>query len=184
MVHSPFLKFEERRQARNEERMRLSKRLGEIVREAEEDAVALKVLREMYPDGYPSEPTPVDAAVELRGVSATGEARPVMALGASVIAIKQEPPIRVKDMILNILRDAAPTGLNAGQIKGKAMLRYKAQINSNTLTVSLCRYAKDGIVRSEGRTWFYIRPNGAVAPNGGGVGKQLSLVVSSQEERA
>jgi hypothetical protein len=184
MVHNPFQKFEERRRARDEERMKLSKRMGEIVREAEEDAVALKVLHQMYPDGYPSEAVgTANAGVEVKGVSATGEARSV-ALSASVVAIKQEPPMLVKDMILNILRDAAPTGLNAAQIRGKAALRYKAQINPNTLTVSLCRFAKDGKVRSEGRTWFYIRANGVAAINGAGVGKQLSLVENPREERA
>jgi len=67
---------------------------------------------------------------------------------------------KVKDVILAVLKEARG-GLTAKQIRGKAFLKFNAELNPNTLTVTLIRMKVDKIVRIEGRQWFYIHPNQA-----------------------
>jgi hypothetical protein len=151
-MENPFALFEERRRARDEERAALNKRLVSLNVEGERDAIAVQQLRVLYPNGWPAEaeadrrePPPADAL----------EPAPSPPPSSVVQMQARGSEMTVKDMALTILRDAGPNGLTASQIKGKAMLRYKKQINSNTLTVSLVRLKPK--VRCEGRVWFYVR---------------------------
>lgn len=145
-MENPFSRFEARRIARDAERMRLHKRIVELNAEGEKDAVAVEQLKQIYPDGFPSaSDSPVPDAVE---------APPTPPPTAAEMQ-KMASDMTVKDMALLILREAHPNGLTASQIKGKAFLKFRKHINSNTLTVSLVRLKPK--VKCEGRTWFYVR---------------------------
>lgn len=146
-MENPFTRFEERRRNREAKRLELNKQLAELNAEGEKDAIAVAQLRLVYPDGFPDSglPAPPDAVED---------APPPPATAAQLQQRGGE--LTVKDMALAVLTDAWPSGLTASQIKGKAFLRYKKQINSNTLTVSLVRLKPE--VRCEGRIWFYERP--------------------------
>src|SRR4051812_33817603 len=103
-----FARFDERRLRRESERAALNKRLGELSREAEEDAIALRVLKSMYPDGIQraGETAPVPARIK----ADTPAAGSPDGAGAGM---------RRKDMILTVVRDAYPSGMTAAQIKAK-----------------------------------------------------------------
>lgn len=159
-------KFERRKQARAEERLRLSKRLAELNAEAERDDITVANLKVIFskevlaaageiiakelapPDAIEPGPSPPPTARDLRRPDKAG-------------------PYLVKDMVLAVIREAYPNGLTAKQIRGKAYLRFRQNINPNTLTVSLGRYSKgpEPRARCEGRTWYYIpaKPNGGIA---------------------
>ncbi len=135
MIEDPFTRFEYRRRQRELERIQLTKRIAELNAEGERDAIAVAQLRAIYPNGFPAsdeqavEIGPVPDAIEPPPLPPSTAAEMQAAIGA----------FSVKEMALNILREAAPTGLSATQIKGKAFLRYRKHINPNTLTVSLVR---------------------------------------------
>ncbi len=150
--------LEERRRRRDAERMRLQKRIAELSREGEDDAIAARV----YQDAMTSQTA---TAVAIASDPATPKPDAVEASPYKVVMMPRasvEAP-KVKDMILAVLRDAYPNGLTAANIKGKVYLRFKEQINSNTTTVTLGRFSKDGIVKNDSRVWFYVPA--APAPN-------------------
>jgi len=149
-------KFDERKQRRERERFALNKRLVELNAEAERDEVTVNnliaICSEHHKDYVPNLTIP--DAVEPAPPPPTAAAVQMASNG-----------MRVKDMVLAVVRDAYPQGLTAKQIKGKAFLRYKHDINPNTLTVTLVRYSKgnEARVRCDGRTWYYVpqKANGA-----------------------
>jgi hypothetical protein len=140
--------LEARRLKREAERLSLQRRLAELVIEGEQDAVALKVLRQL-------DPQPI-----ANGASNEAPDR-LHATGITTPPGTAASDIPFKTMILSVLQAAYPNGLTAAQIKAKAVLKYKREINSNTLTVTLVRASKDkddqkAVVRCEGRTWYSI----------------------------
>jgi hypothetical protein len=140
----PFDRLEARRMDRDRERMDLHKRIAQLNTEAEKDSIALQVLKEMYPDGW--------KAAQERSPKPDGALPSPIAKAATML---------FKDVILAILRDAAPGGLTANQIKAKAMLKYKVEINPNTLTVTLGRFSRppDGSApkaKYDGDVWRYL----------------------------
>lgn len=140
--------LEARRLKREAERLSLQRRLAELVIEGEQDAVALKVLRQL--DQKPIASAASNEAPDRLSATAT--------IAPSGTAVRDVP---FKTMILAVLQTAYPQGLTAAQIKAKVMLKYKRDLNSNTLTVTLVRASKDkddqkAIVRCEGRTWYSI----------------------------
>ncbi len=137
-------RMDQRKSARDAERSRLNKRLLEINREAEEDEIATRVYRKVGAEPSAAE-KPIQALSALPTNSA--EVRPAQPKG-----------MKVKEAILAVLKDARG-GLTAKQIRGRAFLKCNAELNPNTLTVTLIRMKEDKIVRIEGRQWFYIRPN-------------------------
>ena len=165
----PFARLEERRARRDAERLSLTKRLHQLNQEAEEDAVAAKVLLKLYPEHVPApapqlpeKPSILDRLRAARTLAASTPSP------ASVAATQDSGAgLKLKDMILNVLREAYPNGLKAQQIRGKVQIKYRTDLNPNTLTVTLVRYSKgdDPRARCEGRTWYYVRPstNGVVA---------------------
>ena len=136
-----------RREARDQERARLQKRLLEINREAEEDEIALRVYQRIE-CGADEQGT----TGEQRNTNLKRFLRPATVQTPTRIL---PPDVRVKDMIFAVLRDAK-TGLTAKQIRGRAFLKFHTDINPNTLTVSLERLKERDLVRIEGREWFYV----------------------------
>lgn len=74
------------------------------------------------------------------------------------------PKAKRKTIIREILRGVYPRGLQAGEIRQIARDMYGTELNPNTLTVTLGRHKEKGIVRIDGRTWYYI-PEEARKPN-------------------
>jgi len=149
-TEDPFQRLDARRQSRERERLLIQKRLAEINAEDADDAVALRVLRNLYPDGFSNHPQ-TDAPEKPEAVTPDS--------ASAKFAVRTLP---VKTMLLSVLKDAFPGGLTAAQIKGKVWLKYKQEINPNTLTVSLVRASKQKgdeppRVRCDGRTWYYLR---------------------------
>jgi hypothetical protein len=150
----PIAILEARRIKREQERMEINKRLSQLNAEGEEDTIALRVLRRILSSNGDAEKTNAE--------SLASRLSPVVNVSGSLAAMVQASGgMLVKDMIIAILRDAGPDGLTATQIKGRAALRYKANINPNTLTVSLVRASKPKgeqapLVRCAGRIWYYI----------------------------
>jgi hypothetical protein len=147
--------LEDRRLKREAERMAMNKRMAQLNVDGEADAIAKRVYLDMVKGGdipavqaEPKAPTP--DAIE-------------SAPAAPDTAPRRNDGYMVKDMVLAVLRDAFPAGLNASEIKHRAYNRFKQHINPNTLTVTLGRYSKpkDGdpvIARCVGRVWFYVPP--------------------------
>ena len=145
----PFALFELRRQRRDEERLALRKRLAELDAEGTEDATAIRVLRQVY---SAADKTLRDGKIVHGGQRAAP---------TNVSPPAPAEKMSNKELCIAVLRDAAPNGMTAAQIKSKALLKYRRVINPNTLTVSLVRASKSrngnqAEVRCEGRTWFYI----------------------------
>lgn len=163
----PFHLFEERRLRRDKERLELRKRLAELDQEASEDAIAVKVLRNVYEKSASTKSVGPNSGV----LVPTGNS------AVNIGDVYKDMP--VKEVLLSILRESAPEGMTAAQIRQKAMLKYRRDINSNTLTVSLVRASKikgdqPALVRCEGRKWRYIlesqEPGGRISerpPNRG-----------------
>lgn len=149
----PFALLEKRRQQREQERLALRKRLAELDADAAEDQAVWKGLTKLY--GSKESLGHVVAAAA--SVAAPNPA-PATGLAARVEIGKD---MLAKDMILTVLRDGAPSGMTAAQIKAKVVLKFGRHINPNTLTVTLVRASKQRgdeapLVRCEGRTWFYL----------------------------
>lgn len=154
-IEDPFIRFAERRHQREDERLRLSRRLAELQAENDRDVIAVAQLKQLYPNGFPQsdEPSPqpqrpVPDAIE----------PPPPPPSTVVESQRRGSGLMAKDIILSILKDAGPDGIGAKQIRAKAFIRYKTHINPNTLTVSLVRFSKGDQpkARCEGRTWYYI----------------------------
>lgn len=168
----PFKRLDDRRRERDRERMELNKRLAVLNQEADEDAIALKVLRKLYPE-QPKTPGNVILAHEfdrqrLSELPLAGE-RPSGSLPRLIPA---------KQLVLAVLREAYPEGLTAGQIGGRALVKHKRSINPNTLSVSLARHKEDGAIRLEGKTWFYVKDREMIKR------EQLQILSSSAKEAA
>ncbi|MDP6788159.1 MAG: hypothetical protein QGI13_13630 [Rhodospirillales bacterium] len=69
---------------------------------------------------------------------------------------RREARIKRKTVIRRIVKEAYPEGLQAAQIRGLAKEKNGIELNPNTVTVTLGRYKEKGIVRLEGKTWFYV----------------------------
>jgi hypothetical protein len=61
--------------------------------------------------------------------------------------------------IKKILSERYPEGLNAAEINSWSRDLFGEEINPNTLTVTLGRMRNKGLVRIEGRTWFFVPQN-------------------------
>ena len=156
--YDPFEKLEERRIKREQERMAMAKRTVELNAEGERDATTLRVLAEMYPDRAPSAkltPRPKDFSDRLPLPSAP--------VPEEKMNLGQE--LAIKHVVLNIVRDANPQGVTSQQIGARAAVKYRMQINKNTLGVSLGRHSRAGRIKCVSKRWYYI-PEHAHAANG------------------
>lgn len=163
-MDDPFLlAIENRRIARDGERMAMNKRIAQLNAEADADAVAKRVYLEMKSAGLLADQQPAGDAKQAAMPDAVEPAP------ATEVQAAEGTDLMVKDMILLVLKEAYPNGMTAAQIKGKAWLRFRKYINPNTLTVSLGRFSKpkDGEprqARCDGRTWYYMRERELLPP--------------------
>jgi hypothetical protein len=151
----PFALFAARQVRREQERLALRKRLAELDAEASADIIAVQQLHKAYADDGDAPSVAAGPAPQAR-------------LSPMALAHERGKDMSNKEVILAVLRDAGPGGLNAGQIKAKALLKYGRDLNSNTLTVTLVRASKEGdgkpaLTKCEGRQWYYVRQD--EAPN-------------------
>ena len=159
-----LIRMEQRRIARDRRKLALGAELSELSREADEDALALQRYREVMGLPAPSH----DACEKTLHCNGSVLMRIPRQQGHSVVAATQNEgrSMPVKIIVLAILHSAYPEGLNAKQIRGKAVAAYGTELNPNTLTVTLGRYREDGTVRNVGRTWYFVpleeRPNGGL----------------------
>jgi hypothetical protein len=70
--------------------------------------------------------------------------------------ISKRPPIR--EIVLDRLRGAGAEGKRASAIQKYIERVYGAELHQKTVGMTLYRLAQEGLVRREGRTWFFVQP--------------------------
>lgn len=69
---------------------------------------------------------------------------------------------RVRDAILERLKFAGPRGLRASELRQYYENAFATILHEKTIGMTLYRLSKEERVRREGRTWFYVPPDGEV----------------------
>jgi hypothetical protein len=133
---------------------KLNGRLVELNVEAQEDVVARRVLRQMYPEHKSAALEPAAASCAAGRIRILGfdPANASRIISSTVPEAKQA----IKDIVLSIVRqEAGKYGMTASTIRARVKLRHGIDVNPNTLTVSLVRHRKAGQLECRGRRWFY-----------------------------
>jgi len=78
-------------------------------------------------------------------------------------AIAEPPPVEgggelIKDIILDLLRDAYPQSLKARQIKERLEAKIGRSVHEKTPGMTLYRLSKERKVRRAGRDWYFAPP--------------------------
>jgi hypothetical protein len=74
----------------------------------------------------------------------------------------------IRELTLEYLAAAAPAGLKASEVQALIEGRRKTNLHPKTAGMTLYRLSQDGLVRREGRMWFYVPPNAEAKNPGGG----------------
>jgi hypothetical protein len=136
-AHKVIAEIEERCRSRATERMSLNKQLAQLNQDQADDEATLKNLRKIY--GVPGE-----AAEKKQDREPLGAAPPKML---------------IKDMVLSIVRhDGGIFGVTSSQIRAKAALKYRVDLNQHTLSVTLRRHKKAGRVVLQNGKWISTNP--------------------------
>lgn len=98
----------------------------------------------------------------LAGLDAAEDAlrRRPPAPGASAHRGPLPPSGSAKDMVLVVLRDAAPGGLTRWEIAVRLHRDHGARVLPGTITYALSAWRHIGRARRVGRTWFHVTDEG------------------------
>jgi hypothetical protein len=66
---------------------------------------------------------------------------------------------RISDIVLDRLREAGASGSKAAPIQEYIEQTYATKIHEKTVGMTLYRLSKDGLVRRDGHTWFFVPPS-------------------------
>lgn len=140
-----FRKIDQEREKLKERRHELAQQIAKIDFELADWDAADRVMQKLHATEMAEQ---IGPAFE----SAKAELQETIIGGA-----KQRPfGGTTKKLVLAIMRDAYPQGMNSADIREKAKKSYFREINKNTLTVTLVRLREDGGVRIDGKTWYYV----------------------------
>lgn len=121
--------------------------IAELDRELEDLAIAARVLARLGENESASE----------------GVLRPVAMHTQSLVDGLRRAAARraregrpVKEVLLEVLRDAYPIALQASEVRRRARDTYRVDVNPNTLTVSLSRFRDAGLVSITNKKWSYV----------------------------
>lgn len=64
-----------------------------------------------------------------------------------------------KDAALRVLRDVHPEGLKAAEVRERVSAQYGLDSHEKTAGMTLYRLKKEGLVRRDGFTWFFVPPS-------------------------
>jgi hypothetical protein len=84
----------------------------------------------------------------------------------TVESVPQKPELSlpatasVRDLVLERLEVAAQKGAQAADIRKSIEALRKQQLHEKTVGMTLYRLAQEGLARRDGRTWFYVSPEG------------------------
>ncbi|WP_146604483.1 hypothetical protein [Rhodoplanes roseus] len=85
-----------------------------------------------------------------------------------------QPP-RIRDIVLERLRQAGSKGSQAAPIREYVQKEHSAEIHEKTVGMTLYRLSREGEVRREGRNWFIV--DKTVNPGVGAPGSESTDVV-------
>jgi len=84
---------------------------------------------------------------------------------AQTDAPRKRPPI--KNIVLDRLREAGKEGSKSAPIRRYIERVYDDKVHEKTVGMTLYRLSKQGLVRREGQTWFFVPPEEAETENPG-----------------
>ncbi|MBP6012035.1 MAG: hypothetical protein KBA31_07390 [Alphaproteobacteria bacterium] len=137
--------FQKQRQRLEAEREALVRAIADVDTKLSELDIAERVAASIPDIDDEVDPPPMQRI----GDAARAILRPHVFYGGG----KEKP---VKEMLLDVLRDAYPSALTAGDLRELALERFGKAINPNTLTVTLVRYRHDKLVTVVNKMWRYV----------------------------
>jgi hypothetical protein len=79
------------------------------------------------------------------------------AQGAAEASLSKTEMPRIRDIVLDRLREAGVGGSRATQIQNYVESTYSTRIHPKTVGITLFRLSKEGMVRRDGRTWYLVQ---------------------------
>lgn len=74
---------------------------------------------------------------------------------------------RIRDITLECLRAAAPSGMKSAEIRSLLANTHNIKTHEKTVGMTLYRLSTERLVRRSGRTWFFVPPDAGTENPGG-----------------